>query len=44
MKEKQINPENLPHTQRPEDEVNENKGVKIYFLPTLMTAGNLFCG
>ncbi|MCK9315451.1 MAG: CDP-diacylglycerol--serine O-phosphatidyltransferase [Verrucomicrobia bacterium] len=44
MKEKQIKPENLPHTQRPEDEVNENKGVKIYFLPSLMTAGNLFCG
>lgn len=44
MKEKQINPENLPHPQDSEDEVNENKEVKIYFLPSLMTSGNLFCG
>ncbi len=31
------------HSSQPEDE-NEDKEVKIYFLPNLMTAGNLFCG
>lgn len=38
------NSNELPHLHRNDEEINENKEVKIYFLPSLMTAGNLFCG
>lgn len=31
-------------SRRSEQEIAENKDVKIYFLPSLMTVGNLFCG
>ncbi|MBO4796714.1 MAG: hypothetical protein J5553_04945, partial [Verrucomicrobia bacterium] len=36
------NPEN--ESRRSEQEIAENKDVKIYLLPSLMTVGNLFCG
>lgn len=44
MKKSNPPPEKSPDTQCPEGEINGNKGVKIYFLPSLMTSGNLFCG
>src|SRR5579872_7436174 len=35
---------NVTHPQTPPAEHHDNGQLKIYFLPNLMTAGNLFCG
>src|SRR5690606_18145757 len=40
----QMNPRRRSHAPDPEDPYSVTRASRIYFLPNLMTAGNLFCG